>query len=42
MYGGSAWEVDASRNQTYLQQFGPSTADLNLRSNRVREELEVR
>lgn len=42
VYNESAWKDDVTnRTEWYLQQFGPDTANLNLRSNRVREELEV-
>jgi len=38
-YGGSAWTLDTTRNEYYLHQYSNNTADLNLRSAALREEL---
>lgn len=39
-YGGSAWSLDTTRNQTYYHVHGTDTPDLNLRSAMVLDELE--
>ncbi|WAR05031.1 MALT-like protein [Mya arenaria] len=39
-YDGSAWTLDATRGLYYLHQYSSDTADLNLRSAALRDELE--
>ena len=41
VFGGSAWTLERKRNQYYLHQFLPQQPDLNVRNEKVREELEV-
>ncbi len=41
VFGDTAWEWEPKRGQYYLHQFLPDQPDLNLRNEKVQEELKV-